>query len=90
MEKRIGFVTHYYNNLGVAVLDLDDGLKVGDTIHLSGYTTDFVQEVRSLEVDHRRIQAAGAGADVALKVDQRVRAGDAVYKVLRAEPALHF
>lgn len=90
MEKRIGFVTHYYNKLGVAVLDLEEGIKVGDTIHLSGHTTDFVQDVRSLEVDHRQLQAAGAGADVALKVDRRVREGDAVYKVLSGEPVVTF
>ena len=90
MERRVGFVTHYYGRIHVAVLDLEEGIRIGDTIHISGYTTDFVQEVRSLEVNHRQIQAAGAGADVALEVDQRVREGDAVYKVLSAEPALHF
>lgn len=86
MERRIGWVTHYYNNIGVAVLDLQDALEVGDQIHISGHTTDFIQTVSSMEVDHEKVQAVAAGADVALKVDERVREGDAVYRV-EGEPA---
>lgn len=82
MDKRIGEVTHYYNRIGVAVLKIEDGLNVGDTIHILGHTTDFTQQVISMEVEHRKMQAVGAGADVALKVDERVRAGDEVYKVV--------
>lgn len=79
MEKQIGQVTHYYNRIGVAVLELNEGLKVGDTIHIVGHTTDFTQRVESLEVDHRKLQSVGAGADVALKVADRVRQGDKVF-----------
>ena len=79
MEKQIGRVTHYYNHIGVAVLDLQEGIKVGDMIHIAGHTTDFEQRVNSLEVDHRKVQSAGAGAEVALKVADRVRRGDKVY-----------
>ena len=82
MEKRIGTVTHYFNRIGVAVLEIEDGLNVGDTIHISGSTTDFVQQVYSMEVEHQKMQAVGAGADVALKVDERVRKGDRVFKVI--------
>ncbi len=82
MEKYVGKVTHYYNHLGVAVLELADGLMDGDTIHISGHTTEFTQQVRSMEVDHKKLQAVGAGADVALQVEERVREGDAVYKVM--------
>lgn len=86
MERRIGWVTHYYNKIGVAVLDLQDALEVGDQIHISGHTTDFIQTVSSMEVDHEKVQAVEAGADVALKVIERVREGDAVYRV-KGEPA---
>lgn len=86
MERRIGWVTHYYNNIGVAVLDLQDTLEVGDQIHITGHTTDFIQTVSSMEVGHEKVQAVAAGADVALKVDERVREGDAVYRV-RGQPA---
>jgi hypothetical protein len=85
MEKRIGQVTHYYNGIGVAVLDLTDGLNVGDRIHLSGYTTDFTQVVTSMEIEHRKVESVVAGADVALKVAERVRAGDAVFKIQGGE-----
>ena len=82
MEKYIGKVTHYFTRIGVAVLELEDGLTVGDTVHISGHTTDFIQLVKSMEVEHRKLQAVGAGADVALKVEERVRKADKVYKVM--------
>lgn len=88
MEKRIGQITHYFNRIGVAVLELEEGLKVGDTIHISGHTTDFSQQVWSMEVDHRKMQEVGPGADVALKVSERVREGDSVYIV--RDRATHF
>ncbi len=82
MEKRIGEITHYFNRIGVAVLDLKDGLKVGDTVHIAGNRTDFSQEVRSMEIEHQKVQAVGAGADVALKVIEPVHEGDKIYKVI--------
>lgn len=85
MEKRIGQVTHYYNRISVAVLDLTDELKVGDKIRLSGYTTDFTQVVTSMEIEHHKVESVAAGADVALKVAERVRAGDAVFKIQGGE-----
>jgi putative protease len=81
MEKQIGQVTHYFKRIGVAVLELSDGLKVGDVLHIRGHTTDFTQQVASLEVEHQKVQVVGPGADVALKVGERVRRGDAVYRV---------
>ena len=85
MEKRIGKVTHYFDRIGVAVLELEDGLKIGDTIHITGRRTDFVQQVSSMEIEHRKMQAVGAGADVALKVDEEVHEGDKIYRVTSAK-----
>ncbi len=82
MEKRIGRVTHYYTRIGVAVLELEDELKLGDMIHIYGHTTDFTQRVDSMEIEHQKVESVGPGADVALKVVDRVRRGDAVYKVI--------
>lgn len=48
MEMRIGRVTHYYNRIGVAVLELSDELKVGDVVHIFGHTTGFSRQVESL------------------------------------------
>lgn len=81
MEKRIGTVTHYYTHLGVAVLDLTDDIRQGDQIHIAGHITDLVMVVQSVEVEHHKIESAGAGMEVALKVDDYVRAGDEVYQM---------
>lgn len=82
MEQRIGYVTHYYNRLGVAVLELTDELKVGEAIHILGYTTNFTQRVESMEIEHQQVQSVKPGAEVALKVIDKVRKGDAVYKMI--------
>ncbi len=82
METRIGKITHYYNHLSVAVLDLTGELKVGDRIHIHGHSTDFEQPVDSLEVEHQKVQSVGPKAEVALKVTGVVRKDDQVYKVV--------
>ncbi len=82
MEEHIGQVTHYFGRLGVAVLAVTDELKLGDTIHIRGHTTDFTQQIESMEIEHRKVESVGAGAEVAIKVLERVRRGDAVYKVI--------
>ena len=81
MEIRIGQITHYYNRLGVAVLELSDDLKVGDVVHISGHTTNFSQRVESMQIEHRQVQSVGPGVEAALKVVERVRQGDTIYKV---------
>ena len=79
-EQLIGEVTHYFPHVPVAVLKLDTELNVGDTIHIKGHTTDFVQTVESMQIEHQAIQSAGPGDDVALQVTDKVREGDKVYK----------
>jgi hypothetical protein len=81
METRIGRVTHYFNRLGVAVLELTDSLKVGDAIRFRGHTTEFDQVVASMEINHNKVVAVGPGADVALKVVEPVREGDIIYRL---------
>lgn len=85
MEIKIGVVTHYYNHLGVAVIKLDEPLKLGETVHILGHSTDFIQRVGSMEINHRKVQSVGAGAEVALKVVARVRRGDIVFRVPEGE-----
>lgn len=84
MEVRIGMITHYFNRIGVAVLDLTDELKVGDKITICGHTTEFTQPVESLEINHQKVQSAGPGDDVAMKVWDYVRTGDEIF-VIREE-----
>ena len=79
MEHKIGHVIHYFNNIGVAVLYLTEELKVGDSVHFLGHTTDFVQKVASMEVTHKKIQVAKPQEEVAMKVGEPVRGNDGVY-----------
>lgn len=80
-DKRVAKVTHYWAKIGVAAITLYDTLKVGDTIHISGSTTDFEQTVDSMEIEHEAVEVAKKGQEVGLKVNERVRKGDRVYKV---------
>ena len=81
-EKLIGKVTHYYSNIAVAVLDLVDTLKLGDNIRiLGGVNTDFTQTVKSMEIEHEKIEKAKAGDEIGLKVNQIAREGYKVYRV---------
>lgn len=82
MDILIGKVTHFYNRISVAVLDLEGEIMVGDRIAITGHTTEFTQTVESLEIDHKKVDSAGPGEDVALKVWDSVRDGDLVYKVV--------
>jgi putative protease len=82
-EERIGVVTHYYNHLAVAIIRLESGhLRVGDTVHVRGHTTDFTQRVESLEVEHAAATEVGPNDDFGLKVAEHAREHDVVYKVL--------
>jgi putative protease len=81
METLIGKVNHYYNRISVAVVDLSAELKIGDTILFLGHTTDFTQEVASLEIEHQKVLSAGQGGEVAVKIDGEVRQGDLVYRL---------
>lgn len=85
MEIRVGRVTHYYNRIGVAVLELEDRLELGDTILILGRITEFSQPVESMEVNHRKIASAGPNEEVALKVWDYVRKGDVIYKEIEGE-----
>lgn len=82
MEKEIGKITHYFDQIGVAVVKLQKGsLKVGDSIKIVGGDVDFQQAVESLEVDHQSVQSAKTGNELGLKVDQKVHEGYKVYLV---------
>jgi putative protease len=79
--KLIGKITHYFGKIGVAVIQLEDNLKVGETIRIVGGQTDFTQTVESMEVEHQKIKEAKAGDSVGLKVNQKVREGYKVFKL---------
>jgi len=75
----IGKITHYFDKIGVAVIDLKKELKVGDKIQFKGPNTDFTQAVDSMQIDKKPIPKASRGL-IALKVTQKVSAGDLVMK----------
>lgn len=80
-KKLVGKIAHYFTKIGVGVIELSDELKVGDRISIEGATTNLQQTVRSMQIEHKEVQSAGAGDAIGLRVDQRVREGDLVYKL---------
>jgi putative protease len=74
-------VTHYFTKIGVGVIELSDELKIGDRISIEGTTTNFQQTVNSMQIEHENVENAGPGQSIGLKVEQRVREGDLVFKV---------
>lgn len=78
-DKKIGEVTHFYTDIKVAIVKLDEDLKVGDSVYFEGATTDFKQEIDDMEYDHEKVEEASGGQEVGIKVKDRVREGDEVY-----------
>ena len=78
--REVGKVSHFYNKINVAVIELKDTLSVGDKIFIKGPTTDIEQTVDSMEIEHQKIKQATAGHSVGMKVKGRVRENDIVYK----------
>lgn len=81
-EKEIGRITHYYGHIGVAIAELTDSLKVGDSIHIVGHSEDFKQSVDSIQIEHASVSEAKSGDAVGLKVEQKVHPEDKVFKLL--------
>lgn len=79
-EKPIGKITHYYSKLGVGIIELSGALKVGEKIKIVGHSTDFDQTVDSIQIDHKEVEEAKKGDVVGMKVNDKVREGDEVYK----------
>lgn len=77
----LGKVAEYFSQLGVIALTLEAPLAVGETIRIKGHTTDLTQKVDHLEVDRHSVQGASAGESVGVKIADKCRVGDAVYKI---------
>jgi translation initiation factor IF-2 len=80
-EKEVGRVMDFFARPVVAGIDVTGTLKVGDMIHIKGHTTDIEMEVASMQIDNNNVTEAKKGDSVGIKVPDRVRAGDIVYKV---------
>lgn len=82
VEEKIGIVEHFFTNVNVAAVRLTNGeLKIGDIIHFVGSTTDFKQKIDSMQIDRKSVEIVKSGDDVGIKVKERVREHDVVYKI---------
>jgi translation elongation factor EF-1alpha len=82
-EDQIGVVVNYYAKLGVAALKVTNStIKTGDLLKYKGYTTDFTEAVKSMEIEKQPVEQAQAGDLVGMKVKERVREKDKVYKII--------
>ena len=80
-EPKVGNITHYYDKIGVAVVDILGTIKVGDKIKISGHENEFEQTVESMQVEHENVEKAKKGQTIGLKIDQPVKKGDEIFKL---------
>ena len=82
-EIEVGRVADYFAHIGVVAIEVTaEGIKVGDTLHFLGHTTDFNQKITSMQVEHQAVEEAPVGSNVGIKVKERVRTHDQVLKVI--------
>jgi putative protease len=82
-EIEVGKVADYFKKIGVVAIEVTaEGISVGDTLHFKGHTTDFTQQVDSIQVEHEKVERADVGMSIGIKVRERVRTHDQVYKVI--------
>jgi hypothetical protein len=79
---QVGHITHFFSKIGVAVVELNASLAVGDRILVKGPSTDFEQVVGSMQIEHENIPKAEAGQAIGLKLAEHARERDVVYKKL--------
>ncbi len=82
-EVEVGTVTHYFSKIHVAGVQITQGsLRVGDTVRIKGHTSDFTQQIASMQIDNQSVEEATAGQSVGFKVDQHAREHDKVFKLV--------
>ena len=85
-RKKVGEVFHFFGKIGVAAIRLTDGaIAIGDTIQILGPTTNLEQIVDTLQIEHAAVETANQGQEVGMKVPDRVREKDFVYKIIQTE-----
>ena len=80
-EKLIGKIVHYFDKINVAIVELSGVLKIGDRVHIKGNSTDFEQDISSIQIEHEDMKEAKKGDAIGVKVDEKVREGDEVYLI---------
>jgi selenocysteine-specific translation elongation factor len=81
-EVEVGIVRDFFAQPVVAGIELTGEVRLGDTVHIKGHTTDLQVEISSMQVDRQDVDVAQAGQSIGVKVPERVRAGDRVFKVV--------
>jgi len=81
-KKLVGKISHYYGKIGVAVVELSDTLEVGDEISIEGAATNLRQTVDSMQIEHENIEKAKKGDSIGMKVVDKVRENDQVFKII--------
>ncbi len=85
-EVEVGRVNKFFGKVGVAAVEVtSESIKVGDELHFKGATTDFTIQVESMQIDRAPVEEAKPGDLVGIKVPERVRPGDKVYRVEKEE-----
>ena len=88
VEEKIGIVEHFFTNINVAAIKITDGeLKIGDTIHFVGAHTDFTHTIDHMEINRITVEIAKTGDAIGIKVKDKVREHDIVYKIPKGEIA---
>jgi hypothetical protein len=78
-EKVLGKVDHFFGHISVAAIKISSPIKVGDIVHIKGHTTDFVQRIDSMQIEHLSVDQAKKGDDIGIKVKDKVRDHDVLY-----------
>ena len=82
-EQKVGEVVKFFSKAGVAAIKITEGaLRVGDRIKIKGHTTDFEDKIQSMQIEHQAVEKAEVGQMIGIKVKDRVRENDAVYKIV--------
>ena len=81
-EIKVGRVVSYFTHVEAAAVELEGDLKIGDTVRIKGHTTDFEQKLESMQIENESVKEAKAGDSIGVKVKERVRRNDVVYKVI--------
>jgi putative protease len=80
-EQEVGKVVGYFGKIGVAAVEATGEFAVGDTLHYKGHTTDFTAAVESMQIEGQNVEKASPGDKVGIKVPEKARDHDKVYKV---------
>jgi len=80
-DFKVGRVTHYYDKISVAVIDVLGTIAVGDNVKIKGRDQEFEQVLESMQVEHESVKTAKKGDTIGLKVDQPVKKGDEIFKI---------